>query len=172
MREKKSQKTTWKSIGHEDLRELDAVHKLPDQQVIKTRDTAEEALIILEYHLGFSDSGTTEVRIGTPIGDVVIERSNLGHIVEKRQDARERYVKHALATMDDPFEVWLVAYEDDNGNEEFRYAYIGVFDGKRQMLVVFTDANGKLLWNFMHGDSKALNKHRHGECLYRRLPKK
>ena len=36
------------------------------------------------------------------------------------------------------------------------------------MLVVFTDTNGRVLWNFMQGDGKALNKHRHGTCIYTR----
>ena len=169
MKEKKDQKTTWKEIGHTDLRDLDQSRKLPDEEVIQSQDSAELALTILEYHLGFVKLAISEVAVETPIGSVLIERKNLSHIIEKRQDARERYVKHALATMRDPFEVWLVAYEDEMGNEEHRYAYIGAFKGKKQMLVVFTNVNGKLLWNFMHGDNKALNKHRHGECVYSRL---
>ena len=169
MRERKEQKTTWKGIGHKDLRDLDQSQKLQDEEIIQTQDSAEIALEILEYHLGFVDITIQEVRIDTPIGEVIIERKNLSHIVEKRQDARERYVKYALATMADPFEVWLVAYEDEVGNEECRFAYIGAFQGKRQMLVVFADVNGKILWNFMHGDNKSLNKHRHGECVYSRL---
>ncbi|WP_322534055.1 PBECR2 nuclease fold domain-containing protein [Duganella zoogloeoides] len=84
----------------------------------------------------------------------------------KRQDARERYVRHALATIRDPYEIWIVEYEDENGKEELRHVYIGAFQGKQHMLVVFIDTTGRVLWNFMHGDGKALNKHRHGECIY------
>ena len=169
MKEKKNQKTTWKEIGHTDLRDLDQSRKLPDEEVIQNQDSAELALAILEHHLGFVEFAISEVTIETPIGLVHIERKNLSHIIEKRQDARERYVKYALATMQDPFEIWLVEYVDEMGNEEHRYAYIGVFKGKKQMLVVFTNVKGKFLWNFMHSDNKALNKHRHGECLYSRL---
>ncbi|MGX9785917.1 PBECR2 nuclease fold domain-containing protein [Janthinobacterium lividum] len=169
MREKKEQKTTWKTIGCVDLRDLPQSRRLPDEEVIHTQDTAEVALTILEYHLGFVCGSINEVKVCTPIGDVTIGRENLSHIVEKRQDARERYVKHALATMRDPLEIWVVEYEDKEGKQEYRYAYIGAFEGRRQMLVVCAEANGKILWNFMHGDNKTLNKHRHGECIYSRL---
>ncbi|MBK4998216.1 hypothetical protein IAE37_000492 [Pseudomonas sp. S31] len=36
------------------------------------------------------------------------------------------------------------------------------------MLVIVTLENGKTLWNFMHCEAKALNKHRHGILLYKR----
>lgn len=168
MKEKKQQKTTWKSCGHVDLRALDPAHKLPAEVLIETDDAVEVALTILEYHLGFVELDISAITVATPIGDVQIERKHLGHIVEKRQDARERYVRHALVTMKDPLEVWLVEYEDGDGNTTCRHAYIGAFEGKHHMLVVFADVNGKILWNFMHGDGKAMNKHRHGECVYRR----
>lgn len=168
MKAKKKQKTTWKEIGHVDLRDLNSVHKLPAEEIIETHDSADVALAILEYHLGFVDLSIQELTVSTPVGPVHITRENLSHIVEKRQDARERYVKYALATMQNPFEVWQIEYEGDNSAEAFRFAYIGAFHGKAQMLVVFADSNGKILWNFMHSDNKSLNKHRHGICIYQR----
>jgi hypothetical protein len=41
---------------------------------------------------------------------VIIQSANLRHIVEKRQDARKRYVLFALATMRDPLEILHVEY--------------------------------------------------------------
>lgn len=128
MKEKKQQKTNWKNIGQPDLRHLDMSKRLPDQPLVRTVDSADAAMLILEQHLGFIDAGITQVEIITPMDVVVIERTNLRHIVEKRQDARERYVRHALATIRDPYEIWIVEYEDEHG--------------------------------------KALNKHRHGKCIY------
>jgi hypothetical protein len=49
---------------------------------------------------------------------------DLRHIVEKRQDARERYVRHALATMRDPFEIWIVEYEDQHGKTSPRGVHL------------------------------------------------
>ncbi len=167
MKEKKLQKTTWKGEGFPDLRNVLPEQRLPAAEVVATGATVADALQVLAYHLELIDC--TERYLTTPKGEVRIARDQLLHIVEKRQDARERYVKYALATIENPFEIWQIEYEDDAGNETLRYAFIGVFEGKTQMLVVFAEVNGKLLWNFMHGDSKALNKHRHGECIYRRI---
>ncbi|WP_284739065.1 hypothetical protein [Pseudomonas sp. CG7] len=36
------------------------------------------------------------------------------------------------------------------------------------MLVSVVFFEGQMLWNFMHTDAKSLNKHRHGELLYKR----
>jgi ABC-type cobalamin transport system permease subunit len=166
MKEKKPQKTNWKELGYADLRHLPQSQRLPAAEIIIAGDAVETAIMILAHELGFADSTIMEIQHITPIGAVRIERIQLQHIVEKRQDARERYVKHALATMQNPLEIWSVAYEDDIGNEAWRYAYIGAFEGKVQMLVVVAQEKGKLLWNFMHSDSKTLNKHRHGECIY------
>ncbi|GAB3625787.1 hypothetical protein PTE30175_04029 [Pandoraea terrae] len=107
------------------------------------------------------------VYLASPLGDIAVHREHLIHIVEKRADARERYVRLAIVTMADPFEVWRVEYDDGS----FRHAYIGLFEEKTQMLVIVTHHNGQLLWNFMHCERKSLNKHRHGDLLYER-PKK
>jgi len=98
------------------------------------------------------------------MGDVTIMRSSIYHIVEKRLDARERYVKLALDTLTGPLEVWQVAFTDGSD----RLAFIGAYESKRQMLVSVAIINGRLLWNFMHTDAKSLNKHRHGKLVYKR----
>lgn len=172
MRAKKEQKTTWMECGHDDLRRLDAIHKLPEAELMETFDDINLVITVLEQKLGFNDLSTSEVVVETPLGMVRIDRDKLEHIVEKRKDARERYVEHALATMRDPLEIWVVEYGDDDGNQEFRDCYIGVFEGKHQMLVVCAEINGKILWNYMQCDAKSLNKHRHGECIYRRPTEK
>ncbi len=89
---------------------------------------------------------------------------SLYHIVEKRVDARERFVETALETLKGPFEIWRVALTDDT----HRLAYIGAYESKRQMLVSVKMVEGQQMWNYMHCDAKALNKHRHGELLYQR----
>lgn len=156
---------SWKELDLPNLREVGAEKLLPVQAVVQGGATEDEALSIIKTELGFVGEETTEIAINTPVGDVIIRRSELRHIVEKRQDARERYVHYAIATLRKPFEVWRVEYDDDS----HRFAFIGAFEGKTQMLVVVLESDGKLLWNFMHSDQKSLNKHRHGAVLYRRL---
>lgn len=156
----------WIDLGRIDLRHAHADDQLPHESALAGAHTADEAILILEHHLGFKE-GVDIVRLASPIGEIAAHREHLMHIVEKRADARERYVKLAIATMADPFEIWRVAYDDGS----FRHAYIGLFAGKTQMLVVVTHHNGQLLWNFMHCEHKSLNKHRHGALIYER-PKK
>lgn len=93
-----------------------------------------------------------------------LTRDKLAHIVEKRPDSRERYVQHAIDTLTGPFEVWKVLY--DNGG--FRLAFINAYEAKNDMLVVVDVRNGHVLWNFMHAPSRAMNKHRQGDLLYKR----
>lgn len=119
-----------------------------------------EALAFLMQHLGMND--ISEKEFSTPVGVVRVLAAHLPHIVEKRQDARERYARFALATMQSPFEVWSVEYDDGS----IRRAFIGLFQGKHQMLVVVSLVAGMVLWNFMHCDRKSLNKHRHGTLIF------
>lgn len=151
----------WNSYGLGDLRNIDSKHTRPAPIEIKKSDSIEDAIKILTDTFSLPD-GEESVTINTYIGNVIVQRDNLEHIVEKRKDARERYVNYALDTMLNPFEIWEVQY--DNGDK--RYAFIGLFDTKRQMLVVVSIWNDKILWNFMHTDKKSLNKHRHGKLIY------
>lgn len=168
--EKKSQHT-WLDEQLPDLRTLAREMRTQAVDELAAAASHEAAIELAAVHLGLSNPEANSVTIGTPLGSIRIQRSCLHHIVEKRQDARERYVKVALDTLAGPFEVWEVAYT----NGTCRLAFIGVYETKRQMLVVVTLDNGKMLWNFMQCDAKALNKHRHGTLLYKRyacLPSK
>ncbi|MGY2290900.1 hypothetical protein ACW9H6_13975 [Pseudomonas sp. SDO528_S397] len=57
-----------------------------------------------------------------------------------------------------------MAYSDGSA----RLAFIGAYETKRQMLVIVNIQAGNVLWNFMQTDAKALNKHRHGQLVYKR----
>jgi len=168
--EKKGQ-NTWLDEQLPDLRTLAREWRTRAIEELAAADSHESAIELAAQHLGLNSEEASVVTVRTPMGDIQIQRSCIHHIVEKRQDARERYVKVALDTLIGPFEVWQVAYTNDT----YRLAFIGVYETKRQMLVVVTLDNGKMLWNFMQCDAKALNKHRHGKLLYKRyayLPSK
>lgn len=155
---------TWLDYGLPDLRSLDrALRSCALEEVLAGKDIA-HAVDIVASNLGITDSACPQVCIDSPLGRVLIQRTTLRHIVEKRQDARERYVKFALDTLTGPLEIWRVAYSDGSA----RLAFIGAYETKRQMLVVVNLQAGNVLWNFMQTDAKALNKHRHGELLYKR----
>ena len=155
---------TFKELGLKDLRNLDAEERRDQLDEIAAGSTAEEALALLEQHMGFSSPEMTVLVKTTHIGDMSIVRDKLAHIVEKRVDARERYVKLALDTLEQPYEIWETMYDDGM----VRYIFIGTYKQKQQMLVVVAPWDGKVLWNFMHTEAKGLNKHRRGNLLYSR----
>lgn len=155
---------TWLDYGLPDLRTLPRDMRILATEEIMPAASYEAAIAIVALHLGFTAADACVLKVDSPIGEVLIERQNLGHIVEKRQDARERYVMMAMDTLTGPFEIWRVAFSD----HRYRLAFIGSYESRRQMLVSVALVNGRTLWNFMHTDAKSLNKHRHGELLYKR----
>ena len=154
----------WNSYGLEDLRRIDSKHTRPAPIEIKKSGSIEDAIKILANTFSLPD-GKNHTYLETIIGRVTIQRENLKHIVEKRKDARERYANYALDTILNPFEVWKTQY--DNG--DIRYAFISLYDAKRQMFVVVSIWDDNVLWNFMHTDKKSLNKHRNGTLVYQSL---
>ena len=157
----------WRDYGLDDLRHVPNELNRVAPEEIKRADSLEDAIEVVAKVFGL---GTTnkEATINTEIGDIVISYSNLEHIVEKRQDARERYTNHALDTVMNPYEIWKTKYLNAQDKEESRYIFISLYDNKRQIHVVVSIWEQNILWNFMHSDKKNLNKHRHGELIYQR----
>lgn len=155
---------SWQDLELPNLAYAEDVLFKPPHPEVETSDTFEGALAILENYLGFIDPSILAVVKTTPLWALNIKRENLPHIVEKRKDARERYVTMALDTLADPYEVWEAMYDDDL----VRYKFIGVYRQRYQMLVVVAPWDGKVLWNFMQMELKSLNKHRHGTLLYKK----
>lgn len=155
---------TFKDCMRDDLRNLDTDCRRVPLEEIAAGASYEEAIAILEHHIGFDSAETAVIVKKSKIGDINILRSNLAHIVEKRVDARERYVLFALDTLSEPYEIWETKYDDGMS----RFMFIGTYQQKQQMLVVVASWDGKVLWNFMHAEAKSLNKHRRGNLLYNR----
>jgi hypothetical protein len=154
----------WNELGLDDLRSLEPNQRLNCPRLVEEAQDFNTAFqILLEaFSLeGISDSIALEAK---HIGLVNIKGNDLKHIVEKRSEARERFVHYALATIQDPFEIWLSDYEDKTQ----RFQFIGSFQSKAQMLVVIAKYENQTLWNFMHTEAKRLNKHRCGELIFQR----
>mgnify|MGYP001765241371 CR=1 FL=1 len=154
---------TWKDRDRPDLKSPD-VRRLPAPQLLPEAPDRDIAAAMLRQAL-IPDGGQMRV-IQTPVEQVVIRDEWLPHMVEKRADARERYANYVLATLENPFEVWLTTYDDGS----YRKRYIGVFSGPKDLLVVLREnRDGSLWWevyNMMQRDSKGLNKLREGKLLY------
>jgi hypothetical protein len=154
----------WFDLGLPDLRYLARELRSAALEETQRATDAAGALKILLEHFGFSDPVLAAVSVATPVGAVLVPRTSLPHIVEKRPDSRERYVRHAIDTLGGPLEVWRVAYT----NGGYRLAFINAYEAKNDMLVVVDIQDDHILWNFMHGPAKTMNRHRQGELLYRR----
>jgi len=153
----------WKDLGLPDIRDIDpgllisAVRELPGELSL---NAAWE-----QVARGFGlDHGLDAVLIETPYVPILVKREHLLHTVEKRPNARERFTEFARDTLTRPLEIWRVSYD----HASFRLSFIGAYNARYQMLVVVHVERGNVLWNFMNCDKKGLNKHRHGELLYRR----
>jgi hypothetical protein len=118
-----------------------------------------DALLILEKALGISDKKKI-VEVVSPIESILIDKDYLRHIVEKRDNARERYANYIIPTLVNPYEIYLTQFEKD-----IRRQYIGLFKGKYNLLCsVRINPDGSLLWNMMN--SKNMDSHRKGSLIY------
>lgn len=152
---------TWRAFGRPDLRDVPANLRVPAPGLLEPGLDAAGALDILKAAVGIADGVTTRI-VKTPVENVALREELLAHLVEKRHDQRERYADYILPTLQDPFEVYLVQYEDG-----YRKRYIGLFTGRTDLMVVVREnQDGSLMWNIMQADDKAMNKQRQGALLY------
>jgi predicted TIM-barrel fold metal-dependent hydrolase len=156
----------WIDFGLPDLRTLSEDARLDPPLYVDAQETIEDAVAVVLRAFDLEDNDT--IIFETAVCNITIERAKLEHIVEKRQDARERFVHFAIMTLERPFEVWKAEYSDGF----YRYLFIGTFKTKHQMLVIVSVwPSGEVLWNYMHSEAKALNKHRHGTLIYSSYPR-
>lgn len=152
----------WRDNKLEDLRDIDRDYFLAAPNLLEAGKDRCEALAIAAKAFQVLN-GERIIKIPQIDFWVTVTPKLLEHIVEKRNDARERYSNFALETLTSPYEIWKVLYTDGG----YRLAFIGLFVGRKSMLVVINILpDGHVLWNFMHCEVKKLNKHRIGTLIY------
>lgn len=154
---------SWKEIGLICAKELPESFRANHIHVLPLQECQVTAFELLISAFGFTDASETLI-FKTVIGEVLCKKEHLNHIVEKRQNARERFAAHAKYTITDPFEVWIADYSDGSK----RYKFIGTFAEKNQIVVIVAKFEEQLLWNYMNMEAKKLNKFRAGTLLYQR----
>lgn len=154
---------SWRQHGRIDLRHVDESIRLEPPAMLESAGSDRPlAAIIMADALSMSEEVPLRV-IKTPIESALILLDKIPHMVEKEADARERYANFIIPTLEDPFEIWGVKYNDG----AVRNRYIGLFRGLRDLLVaVRVNADGSILWNVMQSDSKSLNKTRIGVLMH------
>lgn len=155
---------TWRDYGRPDLRQVPAAQRLPAPPMLKAADSVEAARDLLANALGVSRAQPFRL-IDTPAGMQVLDYRYLGHIVEKRADARERYANFVIPALERPLEIWRSTYDD--ATERLRY--IGVFDGERDLMVVVrVNRDGSIMWNLMQSADRDMNRMRAGRLVWPR----
>ena len=154
---------TWKDLG------LVSIVSLVDHALVQpvlhikheTESTALQHLI--DVVLFGKDRRTLKTRIG----EVTLQAALFRHVVEKRDDARERYAGYIEQAMMNPVEIWLTKYSDASE----RHVFIGLFKGKRQVAIIVhkNSDDGKIFWNLItKSKTKGLNQQRIGVLIWRR----
>ncbi|QXL84130.1 PBECR2 nuclease fold domain-containing protein [Comamonas sp. NLF-1-9] len=158
-REKPDQ-PTWKTLDLPDLRELQPRAQAPE--LLAAAESIEDAVSLLRGTLGVPVGAARSVH--TPVGDVTIMDELLRHVVDKRQNARERYANFVLPTLMRPDEVWRTAY--DNGTTRKRF--IKLFSGSKYDIIVIVEEmpDGDVLWNIINRERGKMNTMRIGELAY------
>ena len=128
-------------------------------------NSVDAALDILKNALGMNVGEVLE--IPTPIGVKRIEAKWLPHIVEKRNDARERYANLILPTLQNPTEIWESDYEF-HGKWEKREHFIKIWRaGSNAFFVVVNLEKGGTLWNGIPLRIRSVDRQREGKLLWR-----
>lgn len=151
----------YKDFNRPDIRDLDDNYFQDSPAILESGEDITTAKNILLDALGLNEINKIRI-IETHIGLVNLNFHLLDHIVEKRNDARERYSNFIIPTLVSPFEIYNTEYTDG-----FRYQFIGLFKGNTNLLVVVKiDSSNNLMWNIMHTDKRIINKHRKGELIF------
>lgn len=150
----------WQTLDLPDLREMAPSTAAP--ALLAGATTVAEAVQVLREALGVPPGGARFV--DTPAGMVAIFDKLLPHVVEKRQDMRERFGAFVLPTLQQPDEVWETAYDDATTRRRF----IKLFsDSKYDLLVIVREGpDGSMLWNVLNRDRKAMNTMRAGRLVH------
>lgn len=93
----------------------------------------------------------------------------LKHFIEKK-DGRERYATYIKPTLQNPFEIWLTEYINENNEIELRKSYIGLFKDKDLnediFIVLRQEKDSFILWNAFERDRNRIDKLRKGYVIY------
>ena len=153
---------TWREYGLGDLRDIGPSLRLEAPQVYEQALSIESALTMLRVSLGI-DKTLGKIDIKTPLETVTITNGSLFHLVEKRDNARERYADYIFPTLHNPFEIWGTEYSDG----KMRKRYIGLFSGKTDIAVIVkVESDGSIMWNMMNADRGRMNRFREGKLLW------
>lgn len=165
---------SWRDYGRLPSRE--AQHEQPEGPAIWDREHNEasraETDRLFRELFGIAD-GEESATIKDGQGEEVsVSMRFLDHMrgAHKRDGAiderRTQFTPLAKATIQAPFEVWMVPHRRADGSVVMRKRYIGLFSGRQDLVVVERGDDGYAAWTAM--PSRNLDAQRQGYLLYPR----
>lgn len=159
---------TFEDFGRPSVKSIKERLESPDK-FPRVNDLGKDKFIELlkkEFQLENSDYSS----LNTADGDIALfSIDRLKHIIEKR-DGRERYASYIKPTLQNPFEVWLTEYINENNQIELRKNYIGLFRDKEKnddiFIVLRKEKDSFIFWNAFERDRNRIDKLRKGYLLY------
>lgn len=98
---------TFKDLDLKDLRNLDVDERNELVDEIDAGSSLDEALALLEVHMGLQRQKICQRSLKPLLSEIFTSCEISFHTLsKKRADARERYVKFALDTLVNPYEIW------------------------------------------------------------------
>lgn len=157
--------TNWEKLGLRRVKDIPQEERLPAPELLPKAPDRQEAVAQLANALGFTE-GMNVLLVKTPLGERLVRRDLLPHMVEKEADGRERFAKYVLPTLQEPFEIWLKEHEDG----KLRENYIGLYSGAKYsvLAVIRINRDGSLFYNFMHREDKKIDKLREGLLVWQK----
>jgi len=118
--------------------------------------------------MGMSPNESVSVLRDPDGGTVTVSLMALAHMMQRRPDARERYIPYLRETIENPYEVILTEYETPRSQRKLRKKFIGIYAAKgRTGIIVVAEkgADGHILWNVMNARKNTLDRQRKGMKL-------
>jgi hypothetical protein len=158
-----SDQKKFSEYGLSKLKQVPIIYFQTKPSLLERGENDSDALNILATAFGVTPENPIRI---LPIFqlEITININLLSHIVEKRDNGRERFALFAQQTLMQPYEVWRSLYDDNS----YRYIYIGLFSDSRYHIAVIINimADGNILWNYMNGELRSIEKLRVGELLH------
>lgn len=97
---------TWRDYGRPDVKNIPQELRATAPEILNAAKNRQDAETLLRNALGLVGENAAIRTIKTPIESVILNAAWIPHMVEKEDNARERFTNFILPTLQNPFEVY------------------------------------------------------------------
>lgn len=158
----------YKSFGRPSVNVIKERYESPDKFPSIYEIGEEKFIELLKKEFELKNNPYSSIK--TADDDIAIfDLEHLKHIYQKK-DGRERYASYIKKTLQDPFEVYLTEYINEQNQIELRKTYIGLFKDKDTNEDIFISLRQSkdsfIFWNTFERDRNRIDKLRKGYLKY------